>query len=120
MKIGLDVGSTTLKCVVLDDDDRIIYKSYKRHFAQITESTVALLDELMKEIPGASGAGFCGAAARAVPAAGQADAALAGRPRTGCAAGALRRKNFRLPAGWQQKRGFAASRSVLDVRLCTA
>ena len=46
MKIGLDVGSTTLKCVVLDDENRIIYKSYKRHFAQITESTVALLEEL--------------------------------------------------------------------------
>lgn len=56
MKIGLDVGSTTLKCVVLDDENRIIYKSYKRHFAQITESTVALLEELEKEIPGASDA----------------------------------------------------------------
>ncbi len=53
MKIGLDVGSTTLKCVVLDDDNQIVYKSYKRHFAQITESTVELLEELMK-IPGAS------------------------------------------------------------------
>ncbi len=56
MKIGLDVGSTTLKCVVLDDDNRIIYKSYKRHFAQITESTVALLDELEKTVPGAPNA----------------------------------------------------------------
>ena len=26
MKIGLDVGSTTIKCVVLDDADKIIYK----------------------------------------------------------------------------------------------
>lgn len=56
MKIGLDVGSTTLKCVVLDDDNRIIYSSYKRHFAQITETTVGLLEELMREIPGAADA----------------------------------------------------------------
>ena len=56
LKIGLDVGSTTLKCVVLDDDNKIIHKSYKRHFAQITESTVALLAELEKDIPGAKDA----------------------------------------------------------------
>ena len=48
MRIGLDVGSTTLKCVVLDDENNIIYKSYKRHFAQITESTLALLKEIEK------------------------------------------------------------------------
>ena len=56
MRIGLDVGSTTLKCVVLDDSDNIIYKSYKRHFAQITESTVALLQTLCDEVPGAKDA----------------------------------------------------------------
>ncbi len=56
MKIGLDVGSTTLKCVVLDDDNRIVYKSYKRHFAQITESTMELLRTLCDEVPGASDA----------------------------------------------------------------
>ncbi|MCI8387924.1 MAG: 2-hydroxyglutaryl-CoA dehydratase [Clostridiales bacterium] len=56
MKIGLDVGSTTLKCVVLDDDNKIIYKSYKRHFAQITESTIELLKQLQSEIKGAGDA----------------------------------------------------------------
>ena len=56
MRIGLDVGSTTLKCVVLDDNDKIIYKSYKRHFAQITESTVSLLQTLCDEVPGAKDA----------------------------------------------------------------
>ncbi len=56
MKIGLDVGSTTLKCVVLNENNEIVYKSYKRHFAQITESTVALLKQLKDEIPGAADA----------------------------------------------------------------
>lgn len=56
MKIGLDVGSTTLKCVVLDDANNIIYKSYKRHFAQITESTIELLRTIQKEVPGAESA----------------------------------------------------------------
>ena len=56
MKIGLDVGSTTLKCVVLDDNNKILFKSYKRHFAQITDSTLELLKQLEGEIPGVSGA----------------------------------------------------------------
>ncbi len=56
MKIGLDVGSTTLKCVVLNDNNEIIYKSYKRHFAQITESTIELLHTLYSELPGAAAA----------------------------------------------------------------
>ncbi len=54
MRIGLDVGSTTLKCVVLDDENKIIYKSYKRHFAQITESTVELLKTLRENVAGAA------------------------------------------------------------------
>ena len=56
MRIGLDVGSTTLKCVVLDDQNNIVYKSYKRHFAQITEATAALLRTLRDEVKGASDA----------------------------------------------------------------
>ena len=39
MRIGLDIGSTTIKCVVLDDHDQIIHNSYKRHLSQITEMT---------------------------------------------------------------------------------
>ena len=37
MRIGLDVGSTTIKCVVLNDDQQILYQSYERHFSQITQ-----------------------------------------------------------------------------------
>ena len=53
MRIGLDVGSTTLKCVLLDNENQIVYKSYKRHFAQITESTLELLEQLERDFPGA-------------------------------------------------------------------
>ena len=51
MRIGLDVGSTTLKCVVLDEKDQIVYKDYQRHFSQITSKTVAMLDDIMKQFP---------------------------------------------------------------------
>lgn len=50
MKIGLDVGSTTLKCVVLNTKNQIIYNSYERHFSQITEKTAALLHKIKNEL----------------------------------------------------------------------
>ena len=43
MKVGLDVGSTTIKCVVLDNTDNIIYSTYERHFSHILEKTEELL-----------------------------------------------------------------------------
>ena len=51
MKIGLDVGSTTLKCVVLDDNDNLIFHSYERHYSQITQKTAILLKQIKKEFP---------------------------------------------------------------------
>ena len=43
MKLGLDVGSTTIKCVVLDDGGRMIYQTYERHFSRIVEKAAELL-----------------------------------------------------------------------------
>ena len=43
MKLGLDVGSTTIKCILLDEDDNIIYSSYERHLSKIVEKTIELL-----------------------------------------------------------------------------
>ncbi len=50
MKIGLDVGSTTLKCVVLDDAGNIVYKNYERHLSRITEKTAAMLSEIASKL----------------------------------------------------------------------
>ncbi len=46
MKIGLDVGSTTIKCVVLDDNQKIVYQSYERHYSQITQKMAELLHKI--------------------------------------------------------------------------
>ena len=51
MKIGLDIGSTTIKCVVLDQREQIVFESYRRHYSQITESTTGLLRELLADHP---------------------------------------------------------------------
>ena len=50
MKIGLDVGSTTIKCVVLDADNRILYQSYERHYSQITQKMAELLKKIKSDI----------------------------------------------------------------------
>ena len=47
MKIGIDIGSTTIKCVVLDENDNIIHKSYERHMAMITEKTKEVVQGLI-------------------------------------------------------------------------
>lgn len=42
---GIDVGSTTVKLVLLDDAGRIIYGEYRRHCAHIQEALLSLLKE---------------------------------------------------------------------------
>ncbi|MBO5091154.1 MAG: 2-hydroxyacyl-CoA dehydratase [Clostridia bacterium] len=49
MKIGIDIGSTTIKCVVLDDAGNLIHKSYERHFAMITEKAREVIKGLIEK-----------------------------------------------------------------------
>lgn len=46
LRVGLDVGSTTIKCVVLDENNKIIYKDYKRHYSHIKDNIIEKLKEL--------------------------------------------------------------------------
>ena len=34
MKLGIDVGSTTVKLVLLNEQDEILYQKYERHMSQ--------------------------------------------------------------------------------------
>ena len=56
MKVGLDIGSTTIKCVVLDDENKLIYSTYERHLSQITDKIAEILDRVRREIDGAENA----------------------------------------------------------------
>ena len=47
-RIGFDIGSTTIKAVVMDDNGTILYKSYERHMAQIREMALKKIEELTK------------------------------------------------------------------------
>lgn len=50
MRIGLDIGSTTMKCVVLDSRDRVVYQAYERHYSEITGKAAAMLSVIDREI----------------------------------------------------------------------
>ena len=52
MKIGLDIGSTTIKAVVLDDAGEIVFRRYQRHRAQIAMLSEVLLHAIAQEFPG--------------------------------------------------------------------
>lgn len=49
LHMGLDVGSTTVKLVVMDNSG-VIYKDYRRHYAETKRYTTDLLIDAMKEI----------------------------------------------------------------------
>ncbi len=49
-RIGIDVGSTTVKLAVLDKENEIIYSKYQRHFSDIRISIVDLVKDAYKTL----------------------------------------------------------------------
>lgn len=41
-KLGIDIGSTTVKIAILDDKNNVLFSDYERHFANIRETLLAL------------------------------------------------------------------------------
>ncbi len=41
--LGVDIGSTTVKIAILDEDRQLLFSDYERHFANIQETLAALL-----------------------------------------------------------------------------
>ena len=54
IRIGIDVGSTTVKVAILDDNDKLIYGDYQRHRADIRSTIINVvtkaLDTIEKEV----------------------------------------------------------------------
>ena len=43
--LGIDIGSTTVKIAILDQDKNILFSDYERHFANIQETLASLLEK---------------------------------------------------------------------------
>ena len=44
-KLGIDIGSTTVKVSIIEDGGKLLFADYKRHFANIQETLADLLRE---------------------------------------------------------------------------
>ena len=42
-RLGIDIGSTTVKVAVIDEQHNILFSDYQRHFAKIQETLSSLL-----------------------------------------------------------------------------
>lgn len=54
LRFGLDIGSTTVKLVVIDQDRRVLFKEYRRHKSDIRKSVTQLLEkayQLFGDVP---------------------------------------------------------------------
>ena len=47
-RLGIDIGSTTVKVAVIDNDNNILFSDYERHFADIRNTLKGLLDKAYK------------------------------------------------------------------------
>lgn len=52
IRIGMDVGSTTLKVLVLDEENRVVSRSYERHKSQVRGLAYAKIEELRESLQG--------------------------------------------------------------------
>ncbi len=48
--LGIDIGSTTVKVAVIDENNKFLYSEYKRHFAKIKETLRELLENAIESI----------------------------------------------------------------------
>ncbi len=51
LHVGLDVGSTTVKIIVMDEQQNTIYKDYQRHFSDTKNTVCNVLENLIKMFP---------------------------------------------------------------------
>ena len=49
MRLGIDVGSTTLKTVLLGENDEILFASYERHYSKIAEKLNESINKIIEK-----------------------------------------------------------------------
>jgi len=50
LHMGLDLGSTTVKAVIIDDNGSMVYKNYRRHYAETTKHTAEILISAFEQL----------------------------------------------------------------------
>ena len=52
VRVGVDVGSTTVKAVVLDQEGTQLFADYRRHNADVRRELLRLLEDVSTDLPG--------------------------------------------------------------------
>jgi len=52
IRIGIDIGSTTVKVVLLDEQNRLLYHSYERHYSKVREKAAEQLRQVADRLAG--------------------------------------------------------------------
>ena len=50
LRVGIDVGSTTVKIAVYDANDSLIYKDYRRHFSDVKSALITLIENSREKL----------------------------------------------------------------------
>ncbi len=50
LKMGVDVGSTTVKAVVLDENNKAVFAEYMRHYSDIQSTVISLFEMVMQKL----------------------------------------------------------------------
>ena len=51
-RVGLDIGSTTVKVAVINEQDELLYSQYKRHFSDIRKTVADIISEAGEHLKG--------------------------------------------------------------------
>ena len=52
LRVGIDIGSTTVKVVVLDEQNKLLFRSYERHFSKVREKACEILSSIAPRFSG--------------------------------------------------------------------
>ena len=52
LRIGIDIGSTTVKVVVLDEQNKLLFRSYERHYSKTRERACETLHSIQEMLAG--------------------------------------------------------------------
>ena len=52
LRIGIDIGSTTVKVVVLDEQNKLLFRSYERHYSKTRERACETLRSISDMLAG--------------------------------------------------------------------
>ncbi|MDD5945389.1 MAG: acyl-CoA dehydratase activase-related protein [Clostridia bacterium] len=50
LRMGIDIGSTTVKVVIIDDDNNMLFSRYERHYSEILDTVKKLVTEAYSEV----------------------------------------------------------------------